>query len=109
MEWTLAPAVSDCAPGHMGHYILCAQRHIRQGDLDGALLYYEFANYLLPLAIPCMDKQIWTITPGTFYDRYRALAVAVEIIQAMPAWRPNSKELMDLAWRPVRAADIMSK
>ncbi len=30
----------------------------------------------MPLAIPCMDPEIWTVTPEDFYEHFRAVILA---------------------------------
>merc|ERR1712107_617892 len=100
-EWTLVPTSSDCAPGHMSHYILCAQAHLMMGDVEGARLYFDFANYIFPVAMPCMDPVIWTITPDTFYDNYRAVVLAAENLAHHGVSSPSFEEIKALAWRTV--------
>merc|ERR1712113_1101574 len=34
LEWTIGPANSDCVPGHVSHYITCAQAYLLQGDIN---------------------------------------------------------------------------
>eukprot|EP00747_Dinoflagellata_sp_TGD_P208860 gnl/TRDRNA2_/TRDRNA2_82305_c0_seq1.p1 gnl/TRDRNA2_/TRDRNA2_82305_c0~~gnl/TRDRNA2_/TRDRNA2_82305_c0_seq1.p1 ORF type:complete len:200 (+),score=30.42 gnl/TRDRNA2_/TRDRNA2_82305_c0_seq1:128-727(+) len=102
LEWTLGPANSDCVPGHMSQFILCSQAYLMRGDLDGARRYFDLANYMFPLALPCMDAAIWTITPEAFYDRYRSIIVAAEAKSAVGGERQplQDAEIRMLAWRP---------
>ncbi|CAE8633048.1 unnamed protein product, partial [Polarella glacialis] len=107
LEWTLAPAsTSDCAPGHLSSYILCAQEFLSRGDLEGARLYFDFANYLLPMAIPCMDPVIWTITPEDFYLNHQLLARAAEERAGLGKSSADLQkhEIKALAWRSKRSA-----
>jgi len=101
LEWTLGPANSDCAPGHMSQHVLCAQASILQGDVEAARRYFEFANYMFPLAMPCMDPEIWTITPATFYNRYRAVVMASEVLRNKADVTMGIADLRSLAWKPV--------
>merc|ERR1712194_910777 len=101
LEWTLGPANSDCVPGHMSHYILCAQLYLSEGDLEAAALHYDYANFYMPLAVPCMDPAIWAFTPEDFYDRYREVTLAAERARAQQ-WPPlGTEEIQRLAWRPL--------
>ena len=36
----------------------------------------ELANFILPLAVPCIDAEQWSYTPEEFYDNYRELVLA---------------------------------
>ncbi|CAK0855981.1 unnamed protein product [Prorocentrum cordatum] len=120
-EWTLAPAGSDCTPGHMGHYIepvLCSQACLARGDVEGAGLYVKaFGHRRHPVAIPCMDPGIWTLTPEDFYSNYRRVVLAAGAVASSPAASaqlpvvasaadeaggraaPSAAELRALAWR----------
>jgi len=101
LEWTLAPANSDCAPGHLSQFLMCAQADLLHGDVEAARRHFDFANYLFPLAMPCMDPAIWTITPEAFYDRYRAVVAAAEALHGRGGGPPSLEDLRSLAWRPV--------
>mmetsp|Transcript_6714 Transcript_6714/g.17130 ORF Transcript_6714/g.17130 Transcript_6714/m.17130 type:complete len:183 (+) Transcript_6714:78-626(+) len=93
LEWTLGPATGDCAPGHMSHYVLCAQQYLAAGDVPTARKYMEFANYMLPFATPCMDPEIWTLTPEALRRHHNALVLASEGLA-------GDAGLADLAYQP---------
>eukprot|EP00933_Yihiella_yeosuensis_P009555 TRINITY_DN11551_c0_g1_i1.p1 TRINITY_DN11551_c0_g1~~TRINITY_DN11551_c0_g1_i1.p1 ORF type:complete len:205 (-),score=16.74 TRINITY_DN11551_c0_g1_i1:245-859(-) len=103
LAWTLAPASgSDCAPGQISIYILCSQLFLTKGDLEGARKYLDMANYLLPLAMPCMDPAIWTLKPeDVYYNHLRMAAVSEERQLSGLTARPlHQKEIEALMWRP---------
>lgn len=100
LEWTLSPANSDCAPGHMSQFVLCAQKSLLQGNVMAARRYFDFANYIFPVASHCMDPAIWTITEMSFYHHYRAMVVFSEMLQKR-GLTASEEDLRSLAWRPV--------
>eukprot|EP00927_Polykrikos_kofoidii_P008731 TRINITY_DN13638_c0_g2_i1.p1 TRINITY_DN13638_c0_g2~~TRINITY_DN13638_c0_g2_i1.p1 ORF type:complete len:224 (+),score=32.34 TRINITY_DN13638_c0_g2_i1:200-871(+) len=105
LEWTLGPASSGCAAGHLSVYVLCAQQYLLRSNLEAARKYFDFANYLFPMAMPCMDPVIWTITPEAFYDRYIAVVRAADarlhgVDEAHSPVPLTRDEVWELAWRP---------
>eukprot|EP00971_Amphidinium_carterae_P270804 5373999-Amphidinium_carterae.1 len=114
LEWTLQLASTDCAAGHLVTYIICAQSALLLADVNTARTYFDFANFLLPVAMPCMDPAIWTFTVEAFYDRYRMMVLAVDLqvydweqlLQRGTQNRLSEQDidiLKELAWRPVQA------
>eukprot|EP00929_Paragymnodinium_shiwhaense_P097441 TRINITY_DN59120_c1_g1_i1.p1 TRINITY_DN59120_c1_g1~~TRINITY_DN59120_c1_g1_i1.p1 ORF type:complete len:197 (+),score=12.43 TRINITY_DN59120_c1_g1_i1:157-747(+) len=104
LEWTLGPATSDCTPGHLTHYILCAQFRLLKRDIPGAREYFAYANYLFPMSLACMDPEIWPITQESFYERYRAINLAASEWSKAPGHAvPSTEELQELAWRPLES------
>mmetsp|Transcript_25452 Transcript_25452/g.59259 ORF Transcript_25452/g.59259 Transcript_25452/m.59259 type:complete len:210 (+) Transcript_25452:131-760(+) len=116
LEWTLQLANTDCAVGHVVTYIICAQQALLDADVERARSNFDFANFLFPFAMPCMDAAIWTVTAEAFYDRYRVMVGAVDL-QLMDWQQLRLRKLQDrlsdedmavlkeLAWRPVQKGD----